>query len=167
MVDDDLPVSSSRIRQALADGRVVDAAAGLGRPYTLRGRVVRGDGRGRALGFPTANLVLPDEAKLLPLEGIYAVHADVDGTWREGVLHLGPRPTYPGAAASIEVHLLDLAADLYGADIGLAFCDRIRGIERYDSDAALADAIGEDCTAARRVLSGAGGACRDPVADLS
>lgn len=167
VVEQGTPVSSSRIRQALSEGRLVEAATCLGRPYALRGRVVRGDGRGRQLGFPTANLTLPDPAKLLPLEGIYAVHADIDGIRRDGVLHLGPRPTYPGAGPSIELHLLDFATDLYGADVGLSFCERLRGIERYDDGAALADAIAADCAAARRVLSGPGGACRDRAAGLS
>lgn len=160
-------VSSSRIRKALAAGAVVEAAAGLGRPYAVRGRVVRGDGRGRALGFPTANLALPDAAKLLPFEGIYAVHADVEGELRNAVLHLGPRPTYAGAAATIEVHLLDFEADLYGREVGVSFCERLRGIDRFESEAALASAIAEDCDAARRALAGAGGACRGVGVGLS
>jgi riboflavin kinase/FMN adenylyltransferase len=164
VVDGAAPVSSSRIRQALAAGDVVAAGAGLGRPYGLRGRVVRGDGRGRALGFPTANLVLPDAAKLLPLEGIYAVHADVDGADHDAVLHLGPRPTYPGAAESIELHVLDFDGDLYGMELGLTFCDRLRGIDRFDGPDALVEAIAADCAAAKRVLVEAGGACRSRTA---
>lgn len=167
VVDEGAPLSSSRIRQALAGGDVEAAAHGLGRPYALRGTVARGDGRGRELGFPTANLVLPDPAKLLPLEGIYAVRADYDGSLRDAVLHLGPRPTYASAAPTIEVHILDFAADLYDRSLEIRFCGRLRAIERFTSEAALAAAIEADCAAARRVLAGAGGACRKMVGGIS
>lgn len=160
------PVSSSSIRQALGEGNVGTAATGLGRPYGLRGRVVRGDGRGRELGFPTANLVLPDPGKLLPLEGIYAVRADLDGVPHDAVLHLGPRPTYPGAAATVEVHVLDFAADLYGRNVGVTFCEWLRPIERYDDGDALKAAIAADCRAAKAALIGGGGACRERVAGI-
>lgn len=153
------PASSSRVRQAVAHGDVALAAALLGRPYTLRGTVVSGDGRGRELGFPTANLE-PDAAdKVLPAEGIYAVRAVVEDGLREGVIHLGPRPTYPGATASIELHLLDFAGDLYGTSIEVRFCERLRGIERFDTETALAEAIAADVRRARGVLERGAGAC--------
>jgi riboflavin kinase/FMN adenylyltransferase len=153
------PVSSSHIRRALSNGDLADAAVGLGRPYSLRGRVVRGDGRGSTLGFPTANLALPDPIKLVPLEGIYAVRADIGGELLDGVLHLGPRPTYAGAAATIELHLFDFHEDIYGKDVGVRFCTRLRGVERFTGSAQLSAAIAADCAAARRVLSEDGGAC--------
>lgn len=161
------PVSSSRIRAFLSNGDLAGAALGLGRPYSLRGRVVRGDGRGRTLGFPTANLELPDPTKLLPQEGIYAVRADIDGIPRDGVLHLGPRPTYPGAAATVELHLFDFDEDLYGRDVGVRFCTRLRGVERFNGSAALTAAMAADCAAARRVLSEDGGACGPRVTWLA
>jgi len=161
------PVSSSRIRRALTTGDLAGAAAGLGRAYSLRGRVVRGDGRGRTLGFPTANLALPDPSKLLPQEGIYAVRADVGGSLRDGVLHLGPRPTYVGATATVELHLFDFDEDLYGEDVGVRFCTRLRGVERFAGPAALAAAIAADCTEARRVLSEGAGACGHGVTWLA
>lgn len=85
------PISSSRVRHLLGHGDVVEAARGLARPYTLAGTVVRGAGRGRRLGFPTANIELPDTRKLLPLDGIYAVHAELGSERRHGLLHLGPK----------------------------------------------------------------------------
>jgi riboflavin kinase/FMN adenylyltransferase len=161
------PVSSSRIRQALSNGDLAGAASGLGRAYSLRGTVVRGDGRGRTLGFPTANLAVPDPTKLLPQEGIYAVRADIAGVLRDGVLHLGARPTYAGAAATVELHLFDFDEDLYGEDVGVRFCTRLRGVERFTGSAALAAAIAADCAAARRVLSEDGGACGHGVTWLA
>ncbi|MGQ0813602.1 MAG: bifunctional riboflavin kinase/FAD synthetase [Gemmatimonadota bacterium] len=145
-------VSSSKIRKALLHGDVVSAAAGLGRAYSLRGTVVRGDGRGRELDMPTANLEVADPDKLIPLEGIYAVRAN----GRPGVAHLGPRPTFEQALPSIEVHLFDFSGDLYGQMLKVEFVDRIRGIERFDSMAELAAAMRNDGQAARRILSGGG-----------
>lgn len=157
------PVSSTRIREALRAGDVVGAAAALGRPYAFRGRVVRGDGRGRALGFPTANLRIGDPRKLLPREGVYAVRAHVrrraaDGHLRPasrfaGALHLGPRPTFPDAAPTAEVHLLDFdGAELYGAEIEVELCARLRGIEAFDSADALVAAMRRDVAAVRARL---------------
>src|SRR5690606_21613114 len=97
------PVSSSRIRRAIAEGDVESAAAGLGRPYSLQGPVVEGMKQGRALGFPTANIHIHNEAKLLPREGIYAVYGQLAGERVPGLLHLGPRPTFPGFPASVEL----------------------------------------------------------------
>jgi riboflavin kinase/FMN adenylyltransferase len=122
------PISSSRIRRALEGGDVETAASCLGRPYTVRGHVVHGDGRGLELGFPTANIEIPDRLKLLPRDVIYAVRASVPGRRLDGVLHMGPRPTFPGASASVEVHLFDFDGDIYGEPIRISFCARIRGV---------------------------------------
>jgi riboflavin kinase/FMN adenylyltransferase len=159
VADGDEPISSSRIRRALDDGDIQTAASCLGRPYTVRGRVVHGDGRGRDLGFPTANIEIPDRLKLLPCEGIYAVRASVPGRRLDGVLHLGQRPTFPGASASVEVHLFDFDEDVYGQPIRVTFCARIRAVERFDSVAALVAAMEADCEAAKRVFTAGGGAC--------
>jgi riboflavin kinase/FMN adenylyltransferase len=153
------PVSSTRIREELSEGDVVEAALGLGRPYSFLGEVVHGDGRGRSLGFPTANIQVPDRDKLLPLEGIYAVHAKIGPEIRAGVLHLGPRPTFPGAAPSVELHLLDYEGDLYGQSLEVQFCERIREVRTFASIGALIVAMTEDCTAARAIFA-AGGACK-------
>jgi riboflavin kinase / FMN adenylyltransferase len=143
-------VSSSRIRALLAEGRIEDATHALGRPYGIRGRVAKGDGRGRTLGMPTANLELDDPFKLLPLPGIYAVKvADISG-----VMHLGPRPTFIGAGPTIEVHLFDFDQDIYHHTITVEVHSRIRGIEKFDSVDALVAAMNADAAAARRILGG-------------
>ncbi len=156
---DGAPVSSTRIRKALADGDLAAATSDLGRPYAIRGTVVHGDGRGHALGYPTANLKLPESSKLLPRDGIYAVRADIAGVLHDGVLHLGPRPTYPGATATIELHVFDWDGDLYGRSVEVRFCARLRGIERFVDAAGLVAAIEADCGAARRVFERGAGAC--------
>jgi riboflavin kinase / FMN adenylyltransferase len=142
-------ISSSRIRAALLDGRVEDAAAALGRPYSLRGPVVRGDGRGRSLGFPTANIHVPEDEKLLPLEGVYVVTATLRRGTFPGVLHLGPRPMFAGSPPSIELHILDFDADIYGEEVRIDFQARLRDIHRFATIDALIDAIREDCERAR------------------
>ena len=162
----DQPISSSLIRRALQEGDVVAAAAGLGRPYSFGGPVVRGMGRGRGLGFATANIEAPSPDKLLPREGVYAVRARVRGQRLDGVLHLGPRPAFQDSPPSIEVHLFDFEGDLYGEELRVEFCQRLRDIHAFTSVQRLIDAIREDCDAARVVLSRGGGACRDPAAPL-
>ncbi|MEJ2186738.1 MAG: bifunctional riboflavin kinase/FAD synthetase [Gemmatimonadota bacterium] len=155
------PISSTRIRKALLDGDVLAAADGLGRPYSLRGLVVRGDGRGRSLGFPTANIQMPNADKLLPLEGVYAVTAVVQGQQLNGVMHLGPRPTFRGSPPSVELHLFDFDADIYGDEVRVDFCARIRPIHRFGRTAELIGAIREDCEIARRLFREGTTACHD------
>jgi len=147
------PISSSRIRRSLEEGDVAAAAASLGRPYSLAGTVVRGEGAGRRLGFPTANLQLDSPDKLLPHEGIYAVRAALHDRYGDGVLHLGPRPTFPGLGPSIELHLFDFDGDLYGSRIRVDLFSRIRGIARFDSPRSLIEAMERDCLAARAALA--------------
>ena len=147
------PVSSSRIRKALLAGDARAARSGLGRPYSLRGVVVRGEGRGRRLGFATANLDVADSRKLIPGEGIYAVRVRLPAGARDGALHIGPRPTFPGSPATIEVHLLDYSGDLYGAELELDLVERLRGVESFDTMAELAGRMSEDVRRARRILA--------------
>jgi riboflavin kinase / FMN adenylyltransferase len=152
--DGDEPVSSSRVRHAVAAGNVALAARGLGRPYSLTGTVVRGAGRGRKLGFPTANIEVASPDKLLPHEGIYAVRAALGDRFADGVLHLGPRPTFAGMPPSIELHLFDYSGNLYGRRIRVEFHDRVRDIARFDSADALIHAMEADCAEAQRLLAG-------------
>jgi riboflavin kinase / FMN adenylyltransferase len=150
------PISSSAIRARLMEGDVEGAALGLGRPYPVRGTVVRGDGRGRALGFPTANVRVADPGKLVPKEGVYAVRAILSrGTW-PAALHLGPRPTFPGAQPSMELHLLDFDGDLYGEDIRVDFISRIREVRPFSSVEALVEQVQDDVRATRLRLAGEG-----------
>lgn len=148
-------ISSTRIRAAVARADLALATAGLGRPYSVRGLVVRGDGRGRQLGFPTANLggVSPDKA--LPPPGVYAVRGSVRSGVYDGALHLGPRPTFPGASPSIELHLIDFEGDLYGEEVRVDFIERIREIRPFASVEALVDQMRADVSSARRTLAGA------------
>ena len=148
------PVSSSRIRRALLEGDVRGALTGLGRPYSLRGAVVRGESRGRGLGFPTANLEIRDSRKLIPAEGIYAVRARSREEAWDGALHIGPRPTFPGSRATIEVHLLDYGGgDLYGAELQLDLIERLRSVRSFARVAELVSRMHEDVRLARRVLA--------------
>ncbi|MGH7459703.1 MAG: bifunctional riboflavin kinase/FAD synthetase [Pseudomonas sp.] len=158
---DDRPISSTRIRSLLTEGDVLAAARALGRPYSFDGQVARGDGRGRELGFPTANLGTVDQEKLLPAEGIYAVHVRVDQNHpaMRGLLHLGPRPTFGSTHPTAEVYLLDYQGDLYGRQLRVSLCSRIRGVERFATVQELIDAMHGDVAAARQIFSTGQDAC--------
>jgi len=145
-------ISSSRIRRAIQEGRMRRAAAGLGRAYSLRGLVVRGDGRGRKLGFPTANLHVSSSEKLVPPPGIYAVRGVLRRGTFPGALHVGPRPTFRGSLPTVELHLLDFEGDLYGDEIRVDFIERLRDVLPFDSVPALVAQMREDVEAARQVL---------------
>ena len=150
------PISSSRIRAALQRADMSEAQACLGRPYSLRGVVVRGDGRGRGLGFPTANLRVGEQDKLIPPEGIYAVRAHLRSGAFVGALHLGPRPTFKGSEPTIEVHLLDFDRDIYGEELRVDFLHHLREIRPFSTVAALVVQMHEDVEAARRAVDAAG-----------
>ena len=141
-------VSSSRIRALLQQGDVIEAADALGRPFAVTGTVLHGDGRGRELGMPTANLGVADPRKLIPLAGIYAVR--LNGL--PAVMHIGPRPTIEGALPSLEVHVLDFEGDLYGQDVTVEFYARLRDVAKFESLGELAAAMQADADAARRVF---------------
>jgi riboflavin kinase/FMN adenylyltransferase len=146
-------VSSTRIRHALDGGDVASAAELLGRPYALAGTVVRGSGRGRPLGLPTANLELhPD--KLVPADGVYAVHAHVGSQRVQGALNIGMAPTFATSGKrSVEVHLLDYTGDLYGAKLRLECVARLRGERKFASPEALLEQVHRDLAEVRRRLS--------------
>jgi riboflavin kinase/FMN adenylyltransferase len=146
------PVSSSRIRRLLNDGDAATAGRLLGRPYRLEGVVVRGEQKGRELGFPTANIEVGDPEKMLPKEGVYAAYGVVRGERIPGLLHLGPRPTFPGFAPTIELHLLDWSGDIYGDHVRVEIIDRIRDIAPFSSVDALIEAIKGDERDGRRML---------------
>ena len=147
------PVSSSRVREALAGGRVREAAAMLGRPYLIAGRVVPGEGRGRSLGFPTANLDLPP-GKMRPARGVYAVRVFGPGvTGAAGVVNVGCRPTFGGGRETVEVHVLDVSGDWVGKELRMDLVERIRPERRFRDAAELAARIERDASRARSLLS--------------
>ncbi|MFQ5679580.1 MAG: bifunctional riboflavin kinase/FAD synthetase [Gemmatimonadota bacterium] len=137
-------VSSTWIRRLLNQGAVEEAARMLGRPYSLRGVVVHGMGRGRSLGFPTANLAPPSADKLLPRQGIYAVRASLDSEIRDGLLHLGPRPTFVGSPPSLELYLLEFEGEIYGETVRVEFLSRLRDVRPFASAAALVEQMKRD-----------------------
>ncbi len=139
-------VSSTRIRHLVAEGRVDEAGALLGHHYFIDGVVVRGDGRGRELGFPTANLETTNE--LLPAHGIYASIVVLDDIWHRAVTSIGVRPTVGGGPVTIETHLLDGTYDLYDMTIRVAFVKWLREEQMFDGLDPLKDQIARDCAAA-------------------
>jgi len=144
------PLSSSTIRALVADGQLDLAARALGRPYAAYAQVVPGDGRGRTIGVPTANLWLPP-AKLMPPVGVYAGWAwSGEARW-PAVANYGFRPTFGGDAPRLEVHLLDTNQDLYGEMLGMSLAVWIRGEQWFSSVDALVAQIGNDCALARRL----------------
>lgn len=169
-VDDEAAISSTRIRRAVAAGDLVTAASGLGRPYSVSGRVVAGAGRGRELGYRTLNLAPVDRRKLLPPEGVYAVRVQTPTGSHEGMLNLGPRPTFGDAEVGIEAHLFDASGDWYGAWVRVDFIARLRDTRRFPDAAALRQQLDQDERDARRALTlarDAGNLCSFPVYDLS
>lgn len=143
-------ISSTRIRTALAEGRVEDAAAMLGRPYFLHGVVVAGNRLGRTIGFPTANMQLYEPLKAIPSPGVYAVRVRTLGRDCIGMCNIGYRPTVgPGNALTIETHILDFDEDIYGLDLHLSFLSRIRPERKFDSLQALAVQLAADRLAVR------------------
>ena len=146
--------SSTLVRQRLAAGDVRGAAEILGRVHEVRGTVVEGDRRGRELGFPTANVAVPEET-CLPAAGIYAgTFTGADGVRRPAALSLGRRPTFytDQAYLLLEAFLLDFSGDLYGQPASVGFVERIRSEERFDSVDALVAAMQRDVDAVRRAL---------------
>ncbi len=145
------PVSSSRIRSSLAEGRVEDTATLLGRLYCIDGRVLHGRGVGHTLGFPTANIDLSNTRKMLPKEGVYMVKLKIDGNNSShlGMANLGAIPTYGIDKPTLEVHLLDFEGDLYNQMVEVQFVHRLRDIMRFDSEEDLQVQLNEDLNTCR------------------
>lgn len=149
------PFSSSAIRNALAHGRLEDAAHDLGYNWMVLGEVVHGDHRGREIGFPTANITLDEGVE--PLQGIYAVFvrdAEVPGSPRRlGAGYFGKRPTFDTDRSFLEVHILDFFGDLYGRKLLVEFIDLIRPDQKFSSIEELVVQMHHDCESARRILA--------------
>ena len=140
-------VSSSLIRNLLLNGRVREAASCLGRSYAVFGEVVRGDGRGRSIGFPTANIALADQ--LMPGEGVYGGRAIVGDVARPCAISVGHTPTFGGTEERVEAHLLDFDGDLYGQIMRVEFETFVRQQRKFESAAALSKQLCRDVDAVR------------------
>ncbi|MET0621580.1 MAG: bifunctional riboflavin kinase/FAD synthetase [Pyrinomonadaceae bacterium] len=148
-------ISSSRIRELLAEGRVGLARRMLGRPYGVEGRVVRGYERGRTIGFPTANL-RPDN-RVIPRGGVYVTATLIEGAWRRSVTNVGVRPTFENEAEpSIETFVMDWGGDLYGDVVRVRFLHRLRDERRFSSVDELKRQIDSDAARARKYFKRAG-----------
>lgn len=150
--DDGTEIRSTAIREALHDGDVVRAAAMLGRPYDLEGIVVPGDGRGREIGIPTANMSFP-AVLTIPRRGVYTVNAVIDGVSHGAVANLGTRPTFGGNDEVLEVHVLEFDRDLYGKHLSIEFIERIRDERRFESVDDLLIQIRADIASAFETLA--------------
>ena len=146
-------VSSSRIRELISQGNVARAAEYLGRRYAVEGKVVPGDGRGRTIGIPTANLEIWEE-QLIPARGVYASIADTGSIEVPSVTNIGVRPTFENQSSQprVETHLLNFNRDLYGTNLHLEFVDFLRPERRFPSVQALVDQIQTDIQHAREVI---------------
>lgn len=140
-------VGSNRIRKMIQDGDVRKAAAHLGRPYMIEGTVIKGDGRGRTIGFPTINL--KSDFPLIPKRGVYISMVEIDGKKFSAVTNIGYNPTFDGQGLTIETYILDFSQDLYGREIALYFLNRIRDEVKFSSVDELKGGIWKDVETAR------------------
>ena len=161
--DETVTFSSTYIRSCVDAGDVVAAAEALGRPHRVEGVVVRGDGRGKVLGFPTAN-VAPPMYSAIPADGVYAAWFTVlgpgpvmgtviPGERYQAAVSVGTNPTFSGRTRTVEAFVLDTTADLYGQHVAVDFVARIRGQEKFDSVAGLVEAMDGDTDRARAILA--------------
>ncbi len=153
---DSAPVSSSIIRNLIAEGKVAEAAKRLGYDYSIKGVVVDGAHLGRTIGFPTANIKPVSDSTLLPKPGVYAVRVTMpDGTERPGMVNIGTRPTVTDgtqAEMTIEVHILDFKGFLYEEELTLHFVERLRGEKKFSSLKKLTSALEADAVKVRKLL---------------
>jgi riboflavin kinase/FMN adenylyltransferase len=154
VIHEGAPISSTRIREALARGAVRPAREMLGRPFFVDGAVVRGEGRGKTLGLPTANIAVVNET--LPARGVYAcrcrvVESDGDANY-PAVVNIGHRPTFGGGKLAVEAHLLDFEGDLYGRTLRVLFEERLREERPFPDAKALVRQVQDDIARARMLL---------------
>lgn len=143
--------SSTMIREILSEGRVRDAVKILGRHFTFDGVVVHGAGRGKKLGFPTANLITQKE--ILPRKGVYAVKVKWSEKYFDAVINIGRRPTFDNSLITLEIHLINFHGNLYGERLRVYFVDRIRDEQFFSTVKALQNAVQKDIECARQLLS--------------
>ena len=150
---DEVSVSSTKIRQALNEGKVEVAEHYLGVPYSFTGEVVHGLKLGRTIGFPTANLQIEASYKLIPKDGVYVVYSLIEGRKVYGMMSIGKNPTIQGKGASIEVYFFDFNQDLYGQDLTIYFVKYLREERKFSSVSLLKKQIQDDETAARKAIA--------------
>jgi riboflavin kinase/FMN adenylyltransferase len=150
---DDIAISSTKIRSSLNSGEITLANDLLAYRYMLSGTVVRGLQNGRKLGYPTANIHINDEYKLIPKTGIYAVLVHYETAIYKGMLSIGYNPTFNGKEQTIEVNMLDFDKDIYGVNLTLEFVEYVRAEKKFESIQALTDAIANDEKIIRQILS--------------
>ena len=148
-------ISSSIIRQLVAEGAISKANELLGNPYTILGSVEHGEHIGTKLGYPTANLVLVDDCQLIPATGVYAVKIRMENSveWKHGMMNIGMRPTFDGQSQTLEVNVFRLKENLYGQQLQVAFFERLRGEQRFDNIEALKAQLQQDAIEAERILA--------------
>ncbi|MBU1009866.1 MAG: bifunctional riboflavin kinase/FAD synthetase [Bacteroidetes bacterium] len=150
---ENIAISSTKIRKALDAGDVHKANRLLGYAYSLTGKVVHGNELGRTIGFPTANIALEDQYKLITAAGVYACQVEWKSELYKGMGNIGYRPTINEGDLTIEVHIFDFDADIYDEEITISFIERIRDEKRFDSMQALRDQLGHDSKKAREILA--------------
>lgn len=134
---DNQTVSSSRIRDYIDDGKVDSATRMLGHYYSIEGIVIKGEGRGQRLTFPTANLMIENQNKLTPKEGVYVVQCEVLGDSYRGMANIGYKPTFGGVSRTVEVHIFDFKEDIYGEKISIKFIERLRDEIKFNDEKQL------------------------------
>ena len=150
---DEVSVSSTKIREALNKGDVTTAEHYLGTPYSLTGRVVHGLKLGRTLGYPTANIQVTEDYKLIPKDGVYAVYSYIDGRKVYGMMSIGKNPTVEGKGASIEVYFFDFNGDLYDQKLTIEFVQYLREEQKFATIDLLKKQLQDDETAARKAIA--------------
>lgn len=150
---DEVSVSSTKIREALNKGDVTTAAHYLGTPYSLTGRVVHGLKLGRTLGYPTANIQVTEDYKLIPKDGVYAVYSYIDGRKVYGMMSIGKNPTIEGKGASIEVYFFDFNGNLYDQKLTIEFVQYLREEQKFATIDLLKKQLQDDETAARKAIA--------------
>ncbi|HID09772.1 MAG TPA: hypothetical protein EYP17_00530, partial [Candidatus Latescibacteria bacterium] len=149
---DGRPVSSTAVREAIEAGEVRRARKLLGYPPLLRGPVIRGEGRGKELGFPTANLKV-DEELVTPEEGVFAAQVKIEDQLKQGLLYIGLRPTFDGEGRSFEVYILDFKGELYGKELEVYLLKRLRGDLKFADPAELQRQIEQDLREAQEFFA--------------
>jgi len=150
---DEIGISSTKIRTALQSGDITTANTYLGRNYCVSGRVIHGNQLGRSIGYPTANIEVKENYKLIPADGVYAVKVCNKYTKFDGMLNIGQKPTIGGENKTIEVNIFDFNQDIYNTEITIEFVDHVRNEMKFDSLDSLKLQLAEDEKAVRNRLS--------------